>query len=59
MSFGLSFFNFEIGSNVIHELPYDQSSPDQAIAEAVQWAEGKLQELQRKFESTYPWRARS
>jgi hypothetical protein len=46
-------------SNVIQELPYDPSSPDQAIAEAVQWAEGKLQELQRKLNSTYPWRARS
>jgi hypothetical protein len=46
-------------SNVIQELPYDPSSPNQAIAGAVQWAEGKLQELERKFESTYPWRARS
>ena len=46
-------------SNVIKELPYDLLSPDQAVTEAVQWAEGKLQELERKFESTYPWRARS
>ncbi|MBI3775971.1 MAG: hypothetical protein HY273_10540 [Gammaproteobacteria bacterium] len=46
-------------SNVINELPYDPSSPSHAIGNAVQWAEAKLQELQRKFEGTYPWRARS
>jgi len=46
-------------SNVILELAYDPSSPDQAVAEAVQWAETKLKEVERKFESTYPWRARS
>lgn len=46
-------------SNVINELPYDPSSPRHAIGNAVQWAETKLQELQRKFEGTYPWRTRS
>lgn len=46
-------------SNVILELAYDPSSPDQAVAEAVQWAETKLEEVARKFEGTYPWRARS
>ncbi|MDO8291839.1 MAG: hypothetical protein Q7T29_03070 [Gallionella sp.] len=46
-------------SNVINELSYDPSSPQQAINDAVIWAEAKLQEIQRKFESTYPWRARS
>ncbi|MFZ2541276.1 MAG: hypothetical protein WAW75_05815 [Gallionella sp.] len=45
-------------SNVINELSYDPSSSQQAISDAVQWAEAKLQEMQRKFESTYPWRAR-
>ena len=46
-------------SNVIFELPYDPSSPQQAINIAVKWAEEKLHEIQRKFESTYPWRAKS
>lgn len=46
-------------SNVIYELAYDPSSPEQAVRGAVKWAEAKLQELERKFESTYPWRARS
>ena len=43
-------------SNVIRELSYDESSPQQAISEAVEWAEAKLQELQVKFDGTYPWR---
>jgi hypothetical protein len=46
-------------SDVIKELPYDPASTTEAIAEAAQWAEAKLDELQRKFESTYPWRGRS
>jgi hypothetical protein len=46
-------------SNVIKELQYDSASPTEAIAEAAQWAEEKLHELQHKFESTYPWRKRS
>lgn len=46
-------------SNVIQELAYDPFSPDQAVDEAAQWAEAKLQELERKFEHTYPWRARN
>ena len=45
-------------SNVILELAYEPSSPDQAVTTAVQWAEEKLKEVERKFESTYPWRAR-
>lgn len=44
-------------SNVVKEQEYDPSSTDEAVCEAVQWAEQKLKELQRKFESTYPWRA--
>ena len=46
-------------SNVIRELAYDPASPDAAITEAASWAEAKLMELERKFEGTYPWRARS
>lgn len=45
-------------SKVVLELPYDASAPDVAIAEAVRWAQEKLQDLQRKYEVTYPWRLR-
>jgi len=44
-------------SNVILELAYDPASPDLAVGQAADWAETKLRELERKFESTYPWRA--
>lgn len=44
-------------SNVIRELSYDTANPNDAVAEAVGWAEEKLKELERKFEGTYPWRA--
>lgn len=43
-------------SNVIREMAYDAKSPDEAVRGAAEWAEAKLGELQRKFESTYPWR---
>lgn len=43
-------------SNVILEKTYDLSAPKSAIREAVEWAEAKLNELERKFDSTYPWR---
>jgi len=44
-------------SSVILEQPYDPASPEPALAEAAQWAEGKLTELQRAFDKkTYPWR---
>jgi len=46
-------------SNVILELAYDPASPDLAVGQAADWAETKLRELERKFESTYPWRAPS
>ena len=49
----------EHASNVIRELAYDPTSPEQAVAEAVQWAESKLKEIEGKFETTYPWRART
>lgn len=43
-------------SNVIYELAYEPSSPEKAVREAAAWAEVKLRELERKYESTYPWR---
>ncbi len=43
-------------SNVILEKTYDPASPQRALQEAVTWAESKLNELQKKFEKTYPWR---
>jgi hypothetical protein len=43
-------------SNVIFEKDYNLSSPGLAVKEAVDWAERKLHELQRKFDNTYPWR---
>ncbi len=46
-------------SNVVKELSYEPASLTLAIAEAVQWAENKLEELQVKFDSTYPWRSNS
>lgn len=45
-------------SNVMLEQPYELSTPDLALSIAVTWAEQKLQELQVKFDSTYPWRMR-
>jgi hypothetical protein len=47
----------EHSSNVIHRLMYDPSSPERALGEAVEWAEAKIKELERKFKGTYPWRA--
>ncbi len=43
-------------SNVVLEQAYTPSSPGAAVAEASNWAEAKLKELQRLFNSTYPWR---
>ena len=45
-------------SNVILEKSYNPASPDIIIniKEATDWAEQKLQELERKFNDTYPWR---
>jgi hypothetical protein len=43
-------------SNVILEKDYAPSSPKVAVAEAVEWAEAKLMELERSFDATYPWR---
>jgi hypothetical protein len=46
-------------SNVIHEQPYDPLSPELALGQATTWAEQKLQELEIKFNNTYPWRMRA
>ncbi|MFA5322191.1 MAG: hypothetical protein WC373_05900 [Smithella sp.] len=43
-------------SKVILELPYDISSPSQAISSASKWAEDKIAELKKEFNRTYPWR---
>lgn len=48
-----------INSNVIFELPYDPNNPGPAVAEATNWAEVKLVELKRRYDTTYPWRASS
>ncbi len=43
-------------SKVVLEQSYDPTSPALAVQEAATWAEDKLNELERKFENTYPWR---
>ena len=43
-------------SNVILEKAYSLDTPDDAISEAVVWAERKLQDVQRDLGATYPWR---
>jgi hypothetical protein len=48
-----------VASNVILEQAYDSKSPDSAIAASVEWAEGKVAELERRFNATYPWRMRA
>lgn len=43
-------------SNVILEQPYDPEAPETAVDVGCNWAEQKLEELQRKFDKLYPWR---
>lgn len=43
-------------SNVILEQGYDEADPDKAVELAIQWAEAKINELQRKFDAIFPWR---
>jgi hypothetical protein len=43
-------------SNVILEQGYDEATPREAIDVAIQWAEAKIIELQRKFDALFPWR---
>lgn len=45
-----------VTSNVILEQAYDESAPHEAIDDAVNWAEAKIVELQRKFDIVFPWR---
>ncbi len=48
-----------IFSNVIVEKAYSLDAPDAAIFEAAEWAETKLEEVQRNLDATYPWREKS
>jgi hypothetical protein len=48
-----------ITSNVILEQTYNEGAHYEAIDKAVQWAEAKILELQRKYDSLFPWRMRS
>ena len=43
-------------SNVILEQSYDEASLHEALDAAVKWAEAKILELERKFQTVFPWR---
>ena len=43
-------------SGVILEQAYSPTDLEATLIDASSWAEKKLQELQVKFENTYPWR---
>ena len=43
-------------SNIILEHTYEPGSLNRAVQRVVGWAENKLNELQRRFNATYPWR---
>ena len=43
-------------SNVILEHPYDPDAPKTAVDFGCTWAENKLDELERAFDTLYPWR---
>jgi hypothetical protein len=45
-----------VASKVVLEQAYSPNCLDAVLKPAVEWAEAKVAELQRKFESTYPWR---
>ena len=47
-----------ITSNVILEQAYDENRMEESVASAVEWAEAKISELERKFDNVYPWRIR-
>lgn len=49
----------EFTSNVILELPYDCSVPVVAIEKCANWAEAKIVELGRKYDSIFPWRTQA
>lgn len=48
-----------VTSNVILEQAYDEGAPHEAIDTAIHWAEAKIAELQRKFDTMFPWRIQS
>lgn len=47
-----------ITSNVILEQEYNETNLAESLAKAVQWAEGKVSQLQRRFDGIFPWRMR-
>lgn len=48
---------FSTSSNVLLEHEYDPNDPLTAMKRVSEWAERTLNELQRKFTNTYPWRS--
>jgi hypothetical protein len=47
-----------VASNVIRETNYTSQSLHSELLSGIQWAETKLQELEKELRSTYPWRER-
>lgn len=45
-------------SNTILEHGYDSENPEPSVVEVIDWAEKKILELQRRFDTTFPWRMR-
>lgn len=48
-----------LASNVILEKDYDCNVPEEAVSEAIDWAESKIKELKISLNSVYPWREES
>ncbi|WNM63784.1 hypothetical protein [Candidatus Nitrospira neomarina] len=46
---------FSASSRVLYEYEYDLANAASAIGDVCQWAEATLNDLERKFISTYPW----
>ncbi len=51
--------NPTIFSTVIEAFAYDLDNISTSVKNSVQWAERKLTELKRTFDSTYPWRTQN
>lgn len=47
---------FSASSRVMMEEEYDPSKPLQKITKVAEWAEATLEQLEQKFNNTYPWR---
>ena len=45
-----------VTSNVMLEQGYDEATPHEGLITAIEWAEAKIVELERKFDALYPWR---